>query len=194
MNQEDKLKVFEKELDYIINPKVKEFTEKAIQSLPDYFFSVPASSTGKYHPTYALGEGGLVRHVRAVIRIAVQLYNLEMFNHFTEYEKDLMLSALFLHDGAKSGIPQSNFTVAEHPTIVADYILNNPELNTILPIEDMELLLGGIRTHMGQWNLNFQKQEVLPKPRTKFQNFIHLADYLGSRKMLEMNFDVEVNR
>ena len=44
-----------------------------IDSLPDYFFEVAAASTGKYHPKYAQGEGGLVRHTKAAVKIAYEL-------------------------------------------------------------------------------------------------------------------------
>jgi hypothetical protein len=192
----DKLKVFEQELEYIVNPDIRKFAEKAVETLPDYFFSIPASSTGKYHPTYSLGEGGLVRHVRAAIRIMVELFRMNMFSYFTSDEKDLLIVALLLHDGAKSGIPKQNYSVAEHPLIIADYINNNPDLHGIISEEYLELMLSGIRSHMGQWNMTYDasKREVLPKPISKFQNMVHLVDYLGSRKCLEMNFDVKVER
>ena len=64
---------FTKEIGYIKNPKYKENIEILIDLLPDYFFEVPASSTGKYHPSYALGDGGLVRHVKAAVRIGHEL-------------------------------------------------------------------------------------------------------------------------
>lgn len=53
----DKIKVFETELKWIQNPEIRNFAEKAVSLLPDYFFEVAASSTGKYHPTYAIGPG-----------------------------------------------------------------------------------------------------------------------------------------
>lgn len=34
-------------------------------------------------------------------------------------------------------------------------------------------------------------EEILPKPQTEMQKFTHLCDYLASRKMLEVNFNVE---
>ena len=46
-----------------------------IELLPNYFFEVPASSTGKYHPEFALGDGGLIRHTKVAVRIAYELLN-----------------------------------------------------------------------------------------------------------------------
>ena len=45
---------------------------------------------------------------------------------------------------------------------------------------------------MGEWNTDYKtKEEVLPLPESEMQKFTHLCDYLASRKMLEVNFDVE---
>ena len=65
-----KEEVFKKELTYIKNNRYKENIKVLINLLPDYFFEIPASSTGKYHPYYATGKGGLVRHTKAAVRIA----------------------------------------------------------------------------------------------------------------------------
>ena len=49
-----------------------------------------------------------------------------------------------------------------------------------------------IKSHMGEWNTDYKtKEEVLPKPESVMQSFVHLCDYLASRKCLEFNFDVE---
>lgn len=190
----NKKESFQEEIELILNPTIKEFAERAIQTLPDYLWEVGASSTQKYHPSYTLGKGGLIKHIRATVRILVELFRLEMFNYFTSEEKDLMIVALLLHDGAKSGIVQQKFTVFDHPLVIASYIENHPDLQGILTKEQMDLMLGGIKAHMGAWNMDRNGQQILPKPNTKFQNVVHLADYLASRKMLEMNFDIPVSR
>ena len=42
---------------------------------------------------------------------------------------------------------------------------------------------------MGQWNVDKKTKFELPKPNDVYQNFVHLADYLASRKDLTMAFD-----
>ena len=72
--------------------------------LPDYFYEIPASSTGKYHPDFSLGEGGLVRHVKVAVRLAKELLdNPCIGDKYTNNEKDIMIFTLILHDGLKSG-------------------------------------------------------------------------------------------
>ena len=190
----DRLKIFEIELDYIINPNIREFTEKALNKLPEYFFSIPASSTGKFHPSYALGDGGLIRHTQAAVRIAVELFRIDLFK-YTEDEKDMIISSLILHDGCKSGLNHSKYTVTEHPLVVAKFIKNDDELIESLDKNTLNIITGCIESHMGQWTKDFKtKKDVLPRPKTKIQNFVHWCDYLASRKCLEFNFDVKIER
>lgn len=42
---------------------------------------------------------------------------------------------------------------------------------------------------VGQWNTVRYSKVVLPTPKTKYQKFVHLCDYLASRKFLEVNFN-----
>lgn len=52
-----------------------------------------------------------------------------------------------------------------------------------------------IETHMGRWTKDYKSsREVLQKPSTGMQNFVHQCDYLASRKCLEFNFDVELSQ
>ena len=189
----DKIKVFEKELNYIKNNSYKENLKILINLLPDYFFEIPASSTGKYHPKYALGDGGLVRHTKVVVRIGYELLNNESIGFsFKEEEKDLLLMAMLLHDGLKSGINHEKYTRFDHPLLISKLILDNKDK---LSLNDYELTLvrNAIEAHMGQWNVDYNGNEVLPKPHNKYQRFVHMCDFLASKKFLEVEFDENNN-
>ncbi len=180
---------FSKELEYIKSEKIKISCQKMIELLPDYFFEVPASSTGKYHPEYALGEGGLLRHTKAAVRIAYELLNDPCIgDKYTQDEKDLMIMSLILHDGLKSGLNHEKYTRFDHPILIADYIMDNEE-ELGLEIEEIEFLCDAVKTHMGSWTTDYNGVEVLEKPKTKYQNFVHMCDYLASRKCLLVPFD-----
>jgi hypothetical protein len=190
----NKITIFEKELTCVKNPDIRLFIVTAIESLPNYFFEIPASSSGKYHPDYALGEGGLVRHTKATIRIALELFRMDEFN-FTEVEKDLILASLFVHDGWKSGVPQQDHTLTEHPLLAVSALSENDRVMHTLSDEYLDIIFNNILSHMGQWNKdNRSGVEILPKPKNKMQIFVHLCDYLASRKCIEINFDVKVER
>ena len=48
-----------------------------------------------------------------------------------------------------------------------------------------------VTSHMGEWNKDYiTHKEILPLPQTKIQKFVHLCDYLASRKLIEINFEV----
>ncbi len=194
MNQTiDKSAVFEKEMDFINNPRYKESAKVLINLLPDYFFEVPASSTGKYHPSFSLGDGGLVRHTKAAVRIAYEMFNDEsVTGAYSKNEKDLMMIALMMHDGLKSGLEKSQYTKFEHPLLVCDYIKENKD-KTEFNDKEIEFICHVISSHMGPWNTNNYSNVVLPKPESKFQRFVHMCDYLASRKFLDVKFDENNN-
>jgi hypothetical protein len=194
MELENKVKYFETELGYIKNPRIKLFAEEAIKTLPDYFFDVPASSSGKYHSQYALGNGGLGKHVKACARFVLECFRLEWYNNFTEDEKDLIIVALLLHDGAKSGIPQQENTQFNHPVIICEYLRKQETLKNIISEQYFDFIISGILSHMGSWNVDRNGSVRMPKPETKAQKLIHFTDYVCSRKIFEVNFDVEVKR
>ena len=187
-SQLNKHEVFEKELAWIADVTVRDFVSSALDQVPDYFFTMAASTTGKYHPTYALGEGGLVRHTKAAVVMARTMFELEMMT-YSSIEQDLITAALILHDGAKCGFNGSTFTVVEHPTAMAEWLVNDMKIYEVLPADQANTILGAIRSHMGAWNKNRSGVEILPKPATKLERFVHLCDYLASRKFLEMEFD-----
>lgn len=193
---------FKRELNFIKYKPLRVFAEWGLKQLPDYFYEVAASSTGKYHPAYALGEGGLVRHTIAAVRIAEELFKNETVQNFTDNEKDIIRVSLLLHDGVKHGVDGSSHTVATHPLEVIKYLEDIywevPEdelLDEVIEImEDgpWDKIAQCIATHMGQWNTDYKsKEEILDKPTSVIQSFVHLCDYLASRKCLEFNFDVE---
>jgi hypothetical protein len=193
MEKQEKINAFQEELKFVKNLDIHNFAEKAIQSLPDYFFEIPASSTGKYHPAYALGQGGLLRHTKAAVRIAIELFRTELWQ-FTEEQKDLILVGLMLHDGYKSGINHEKFSQANHPLIITKELEQNEELISLINANDIDFLFGNIETHMGKWNYDYKtKKVIMNKPETIAQRFTHLCDYIASQKCLEFNFDAEIS-
>lgn len=187
MTNEEKIKQFEIEIGFIKDANIKSFVSDMVSNLPDYFFTIPASSTGKYHPSYALGNGGLVRHTQSAVRIAKELFNI--LPQYNDYAQDCIISALILHDGCKNGIGGGVYTAFDHPLQVVKLIedVYPPIMRTDKPF--IEEICNLISSHMGQWNKDSHSDMELPLPKTKTQNFVHLCDYLASRKFLEFNFD-----
>ena len=179
-------------LETIVNDDIREFAFELVNGLPEYIWHVGASSTGKYHPEYSLGEGGLMRHQIAVVRFLNFFFELEQYNsQFTSREMDLMRIAGLVHDGRKSGeqvdYERSKYTKFDHPIQMANVIRSFD--GKYLTHDEIEFVANCIESHMGQWNVDKKSNLELPKPTSKYQHFIHLADYLASRKDLTMAFD-----
>ena len=191
---DERLKLVQPVLDTFENTDIKEFAVILLDSLPDYIWHVPASSTGKYHPAYSLGEGGLMRHQIAVVRFLNFFFALEQYNSkFTSREMDLMRVSGLVHDGMKSGSQEqysvSKYTKFEHPILMATKIR---ETTGYLPENELEFIADMVSKHMGEWNTDKKKSLMLPKPSDKYSRLVHLADYLASRKDLTMDFDTYV--
>ena len=178
-------------LDTFENEDIKQFAIALLDNIPDYIWHVGASSTGKYHPAYSLGEGGLMRHQIAVVRFLNFFFQLEQYNSkFTSREMDLMRVAGLVHDGMKSGTQEqyekSKYTKFDHPVLMAKKIR---EYTEYLPVNELEFIADIISKHMGQWNTDRKSSLALPKPNDKHSQLVHLADYLASRKDLTMDFE-----
>lgn len=184
----EKIEYFNKEYEYIKNDKKKNDIKYLVSKLPDYFFEIPASSTGKYHPDFASTSHGLVKHTKVAVRIAKELLDNPGLNNFTDDEKDIIIMALILHDGCKSGMVKEKYTRFDHPLIICD-LINENRSKLSLNDGEVDLLTRVISSHMGIWNKDYNGNEVLPIPKDKYQRFVHLCDYLSSKKFIDVKFD-----
>ena len=154
-----KYKDFEVELNYILDERLKENAKIILNNLPDYFYEVQAASTGKYHPKYALGNKGLVRHVKAAVNIAYNLFTIYKF---------------------------------EHPLLIGE-LLDKIKKELTLTEEEIKEIKNNVNSHMGKFNTNNYSDIVLPIPNTVTEKFVHMCDFLASRKQIHFEFDENNN-
>jgi uncharacterized protein (DUF3820 family) len=183
MNREDKIKLFINEINDIKDSNLRAFATELIASAPDYFFIVPASSSGKYHPPFDLGEGGLVRHTRCVAFIAKSVAESYCYN---DRDTDMLIVAALAHDIQKQGSGDGKHTVWEHPELAMKYVWDIYESNKFdIPKGDIEKIANAVHSHMGKWgnNPSFLKgNKPLPMPKTEFEMALQVSDYIASRK------------
>ena len=175
--KEDRVKLFANELNYIHDPKIREFAKRLIEGAPEYFFHAPASSSGKYHPPFDLGEGGLVRHTRCVAYFA----NCFGISHMADQRSiDMLVTCAIAHDIKKQGEGEfGQHTVTEHPTLAANYILDmGGAMPDVFTDKELAIMYNAVQSHMGQWGA----KDGLPVPKTTFDFMLHDADYVASRK------------
>jgi len=175
--------IFNNYTQLIQNKDLRQLVVDTLEAAPDYFYTMPASTTGKYHPAYTLGDGGLVRHTKAAVKIAECLLSIEMYATLAT-KSDQIYAALILHDTVKKGLTGNQWTTIEHPLDAAKLLIDTARINKFDDMALVENIAGMIRSHMGQWNTDKNGSEVLPKPETKEQKFVHQCDYLASRKFI----------
>lgn len=192
MTTDEKISKFRFELSLIKNDTIKAITEYLLSDVPEYFFSVSASSTNKYHPKYSLGEGGLLRHTKSACLFATFLQECWGFENSIDF--DYAISALILHDTRKLGMSDDTklqFTVFEHPLLAKNAVLrmyNQSELSEVPQLKiHFETIANAIASHMGKWNTSkYSPDTELPLPKTNLEKFVHTCDYLASRKELDI--------
>lgn len=168
---------------------VREYLDGAVK---DYFWEIPASTTGKFHPDIDLGKGGLVRHTKMCVRVCIELLSLRMWSGING---DHSVAALIVHDSQKLGDnTASKYTAHDHPICAANAFRNwaqrypeYPELKN-----DIEIICDTVASHMGQWNTNKYSPLILPMPQTPQQKFVHLCDFIASRKFIG-NYNYEIS-
>ena len=181
----NKLKYFTTEIGYVKDEVKRKDLEYLINLLPDYFFTIPASSTGKYHPKFASTNNGLVKHTKVAVRIAYDMF--ETMNNLSDNDKDLVIMALILHDGLKKGLVEEEYTRFDHPLLVSKLIMENVS-NLKMDINDVRKMCTLIESHMGKWNTNKYSKVDLPVPTNELQRFVHRCDYLASRSYMNIRF------
>lgn len=186
--------IFRSEIFAIHNKKLGQAVAEFLNHhTPAYFYVVPSSSTGKYHPWYSNGFGGLVRHTKAAVKIAVDLLSLEQNKHLPA---DEIIAALILHDTFKYGLPFKNeddpddhnpHTTHDHPLQAADMVMRfAPDTEAY---EELKCVACLISSHMGQWTTNSAGTITLPKPENEAEKFVHMCDYLASRKYITVEVE-----
>jgi uncharacterized protein (DUF3820 family) len=183
INREDKIKLFVNEINDIKDNNLRAFATELIASAPDYFFTVAASSSGKYHPPFDLGEGGLVRHTRFVVFIAESV---AMSYCYNDRDTDMLIVAALAHDIQKQGSGDGKHTVWEHPELAMEYVWKiYDEHKFDIPKKDIEIIANAVHSHMGKWGNNpsfLRGNKPLPMPKTEFEKALQVADYIASRR------------
>jgi len=187
-----------------MNPAFCKFALDLLDKVSEYFWVEAASSTGKHHPEYGLGEGGLARHSLMVYRWLKLLLEANE-QDMKDFVPGMVVASLF-HDCRKRGPTAdgiSEHTLFEHPILAAKFVMDESErflkenrefLENSIEDEDafkhnVAVAVSCIETHMGKFNTSKHSEIVLPKPKTPMQYMVHLADYIASRKCTTFDFN-----
>jgi 23S rRNA maturation-related 3'-5' exoribonuclease YhaM len=178
------------------NSQLTMWMNDCLAKAPDYFWTLPASTSGKYHHDSDNNEGGTVSHTRKMIVTAKELRDVFLLDN---KEFDLVQAAIILHDTFKCGFEGRENKYAGSGKLGTDI------LHTVYPRigfakvvvgsditdDDVDLVYELVEGHYGKWS---------PIPQcypTDFKNldrreqlkvFVHMCDMICSRK----SFDVKL--
>jgi len=191
--------IFTKELNLIHDKDIKDFVITCFDKLcPDYFWTCPCSTTGKYHPQIALGVGGLVRHTKLAVWWGLELLRAlhespELVDIHPDQLQDEVTATLLMHNMVKNGkglnaqgYPLDRGVTGTHGVTLArkieDIILEAG------PGGSLYRITCGIAGHMGIWTTDeiYRPENRKGPGRRAFAQLIHLADYCASRKVDEI--------
>lgn len=194
--------IFQKELQLIHDSNIKNFVITCFNKLcPDYFWTCPYSTTGKYHPQVSLGVGGLVRHTKLAV-----WWGLELINALRKSPgiKDIpphkllgeVIATLLLHDMVKNGkglnaqgYPLEKGVTGTHGVTLAEKIDDKIDASG-MATDSYIRIVAGIALHMGIWTTKpYNATECIGLE--SFIDLIHLADYCASRKVDEIYSKLE---
>lgn len=171
---------FEREINLIIDEDLRMAVKSYMNDFtPDYFWFDGASSSGKYHPAFAQGVGGLVRHTKAVVMFAEELLRMSSYAYMKDEYKDYVIAACIVHDTCKYGI--EDFDKAEYKNHAANAANAFSAWCEDCGFRCPDLLTNAIRAHMGQWSTN--KED---RPFTNIDRCVHMADMMASRSFIDI--------
>lgn len=167
-------------LDKIECSPLAQFVDKFfLDCVPKYFFEIPASSSGKYHPAFDNGIAGLTRHSIMVVEVGLSMLKRQ---EYKDVSRDEFIVAALLHDSFKNGHIDTGHTVNSHPIIAADELLNYYNRNaTSFPeveVESIQRIANAISSHMGEW--------YRIQTKTPLDNLVALSDYIASRTFFDI--------
>ena len=176
---------FKRELDLIVNEDLRMAVKSYLEeSVPEYFWEIGASSSGKFHPAFSQGKGGLVRHTKAVVMFAEELLRMSSYAFMRDEYKDYVIAACIVHDTAKYGAKE--YDKAEYKNHAPAAAVAFDTWCISLDYDCSEFLLNAIASHMGQWSTDRDD-----RPFTNIDRCVHMADYMASRPFIDIPQIVE---
>lgn len=189
MTKEDKKKIIEPLTRNFETEEIKLWFMDMVGEIPDYIFTMKASTTAKYHNAQQCETHGQLIHAFMFDSILNHLLRLkgnrEKFP--TPEERDCMRCCPVLHDAVKCGWNGSKYSVANHPMLAKEWILST-EVEHKIPTEYRQMVADCCEAHSGEWNKSKSGKVLMSEPRNEREFLIHMCDILSSRP--DINYDV----
>lgn len=149
-----------------------------LEHCPQYFWTAPASSTGKYHPRSHSKKHGLWLHTKRAFTVYEDLSDSWLKQGVvTRYEVNCGRAAILLHDLLKYGKPSGDgsserrtHTVSNHDRLASNLLREETELP--------EEVVACVDSHNGPWSRG-------KSPENALEMLHHVADMVASRRRID---------
>ena len=183
----DKKAIFKELLDKFETEEVRFYCEDMIENIPNYIFTMPSSTSGKFHNATQCLPHGQIYHIvmfGAIMNYRLALKcNKEKFNN--AIHRDAMRCVPIFHDAIKCGWNGSTFTVHDHPMLAGVWV-RETKVEHDIDNEIKELIARMCERHSGEWTSSKKSKIILPEPETDMEIFVHECDILSSRSDIDM--------
>ena len=187
MTEENKIAVFQPYLDKFETEQMRLYCTDMIAQIPDYIFTMPSSTSGKYHNATQCQPHGQIYHI--IMFAEVMNYRLELKGNKEKFkssiQRDAMRCVPYFHDAVKCGWNGNQYSVHEHPMLAGKWVR---ETKVEHDIDDKikEAIARMCERHSGQFTSSKKSSVILPEPENAMEFFIHECDILSSRSTIDM--------
>lgn len=186
MDRTYKRKIFELLAGNFETPQLKEYYLDMAEEIPDYIFTMPSSTSGKYHNATQCQAHGQLYHIFMFHSILEHLLRLkgnkERFS--SPEERDAMRCVPAFHDAIKCGWNGSQYTVQDHPKLAAIWVLSTSVEHDV-DLKTKQMIAEMCEAHSGEWNKNRKGEVIMAEPQNEREFLIHECDILASRADLD---------
>lgn len=181
-----KVELFREFLNTFETDELRLFSEDLLEAQDDCNYTIPASTSGKYHNPTQCQPGGQMYHVLFVCKVMEMILALEYMKekYPKPKQRDCLRVAVLFHDSKKTG--GGAYTTRDHPLLGAKFVRETKVEHDIKP--ELKKYIGRlIESHSGSWN----EDGMMPKPESDDQFLVHLCDMFGSRAFFDMKYSEE---
>ena len=183
----NKKAVFKELLDKFETEEVRLYCEDMIENIPDYIFTMPSSTSGKFHNATQCKPHGQIYHI--IMFGAIMNYRLALKCNKEKFDnpihRDAMRCVPIFHDAVKCGWNGSTFTVHDHPMLAGAWV-RETKVEHDISDETKEMIARMCERHSGEWTSSKRSKIVLPEPETEMEILVHECDILSSRSDIDM--------
>ena len=183
----NKKAVFKEILDKFETEEMRLYCEDMIENIPDYIFTMPSSTSGKFHNTTQCKPHGQIYHI--IMFGAIMNYRLALKCNKEKFDnpihRDAMRCVPIFHDAIKCGWNGSAFTVHDHPMLAGAWV-RETKVEHDIDGRIKEMIARMCERHSGEWTSSKRSKVVLPEPETEMEILVHECDILSSRSDIDM--------